>query len=411
MLCAVTEPNKSGKTNAPIWKSQRKLKNAPKPLKVALCIPLDTTYGRQKLLGVLAYIRKHPGWQVAMSKGHPFLNQKEIARWQGDGIIGEYYTDRQVAEALARGIPVVNTSGTKSGTELPTVGIDNEAIGALAADHLLKSGRKKFLFFGRNDLPYAVTRFKAFERRIAAAGGEAEAHWIGKLRDDELVVEPRLYVPILKKLRGPVAVFGATDRIAFGLLEACRALDLHVPNDVAIVGCNNDEILCRLANPPLSSVDESPSAVGYHAAVLLDRLMKGKTPGEVYQLLPPAGLRVRESSDVLPIQNNDLAGALRFIRDHSHEIIGVNDVMCTTILSRRTLEGLFLKGLGHGIYQEIRRVHIQRAQQLLRETTLPLLEIARQSGFNSLSRFDVAFRKLTGLPPMTYRRKHGPGSE
>lgn len=386
-------------------------KRRRKVFRVALSIPLDATYGRQKVLGILAYIRKNPGWSVEMRRGHPFLSPKELSRWRGDGIIGEYYNERQMAEAVACGVPVVNTSGAESGCKMASVGIDNDAIGHLAADHLLKSGRKKFLFFGENDLPYAVMRFKAFERQIAAAGCVAEAHWIGRLRSDDMAVDARIYVPVLKRLREPVAVFGATDRIAFGILKACHTLDLHVPNEVAVVGCNNDEILCRLATPRLSSVDESPSAVGYHAAAILDSMMKGSKPAEMYRLLPPAGLRVRESSDVLPIQNNDMAAALRFIRDHSHEFIGVNDVMRTTILSRRTLEGLFLKGLGHGIYQEIQRVHIQRAQQLLRETTLSLLEIARHSGFNSLSRFDVAFRKLTGLPPMTYRRKHGPDSE
>lgn len=374
--------------------------------RVAISFPLDSTYGRQKLLGVLAYARRNPGWQIELVGSQPWLEEVNLSDWRGDGILCECYSVGEVRSIRAKRIPAVNTSAALAASKMPTVSIDHESIGELVARHLISSGYRDFLFFGREDLPYTQIRWRGFQRTMRQGGFRVRASWLSPEVNEKQLMNASLYREDLEAISRPCGVFGATDRIAFGVLQAAKSLRLSVPNEVAVVGCNNDEILCALATPPLSSVDESATAVGYHAAARLDSLMGRRDENDLETPLAPAGLRVRESSDVLCVSDSALATAVRFIREHKHEFIGVNDVLKTTHLSRRTLEGLFRRGVGRGIYQEICRTHIEHAKELLRDTDYSLLEIARQSGFKSLNRFEVAFAKLCGVSPSSYRRRH-----
>lgn len=199
-------------------------------------------------------------------------------------------------------------------------------------------------------------------------------------------------------------VFTCNDIIAFQTAEACRLSELRVPEDVAIVGADNDDVLCELARPALSSVAVASKAVGYQAAAMLDRLLDGAPPPPPL-LLPPLGVVTRQSSDLICLPDPPVAAAVCFIREHSHMHLCVEDVLRDVPVSRRSLERRFRKFLGHGLGEEIRRVHVQRAKELLANTGLPMAEVACQSGFSDGQQFSRVFHEETDLTPSAYRRQ------
>jgi AraC-like DNA-binding protein len=202
----------------------------------------------------------------------------------------------------------------------------------------------------------------------------------------------------------PAGIYGATDRIAFGILEACRKRNLHVPSDVAVVGTNADDILCQLATPELSSVDAASFQVGYHAAHMLDYLMGRSSSAPELCLIPPGPIHVRASSDNLADTDPDLAAAIRFIREHATEPIYVPDVVRANRLSRRSLEILFRKFLNRSIADEIRLAQVNNVKSLLEKTSLTISEIARLSGFSSAVSLEAAFQKFLATSATAYRK-------
>ena len=193
------------------------------------------------------------------------------------------------------------------------------------------------------------------------------------------------------------------DFLGLQLSEACREAGLRIPEDVAIVGMGNDDLLCDFARPSLSSVAVASEQIGHEAAALLDRLMNGHSPPPQPILVPPPGVVARQSSDVLAIDDHDVATALRFIRDASHKPIRVDDLLNAIPVSRRMLERKFRKVLRRGISEEIRRVHIERARRLLAGTDLAISAIAFNSGFSNASHLSIVFRQETGLTPTAFR--------
>jgi LacI family transcriptional regulator len=189
-------------------------------------------------------------------------------------------------------------------------------------------------------------------------------------------------------------------------LDACRRAGIAVPEEVAVVGVDNEELVCTLANPPLSSVVPNARSIGYEAAALLDRLMRGEPEPTTPLFIPPVEVITRLSTDVNAIADPEVATAMRFIREHACEGIAVADVLSQVPVSRSVLQRRFRGLLGRSIHGEIAGVRLQRAKQLLIETDLPLAAIAQRTGFSHVEYLCAAFRQATGLPPGTYRREH-----
>jgi LacI family transcriptional regulator len=179
-----------------------------------------------------------------------------------------------------------------------------------------------------------------------------------------------------------------------------------VPDEVAVVGVDDDELICELSNPPLSSIAPDTYRTGYEAAALLDRMMSGEHVKAAPHLLPPLGVSPRASSDVLAIEDEEVSSAVRFIREHACEGIDVNDVMAQVPLSRRVLESRFKKLLGRSPHEEIDRVQMTRARELLRSTDLSLVQVAEKVGFPHAEYLSVVFKKRVGQTPREYRRQH-----
>jgi LacI family transcriptional regulator len=190
------------------------------------------------------------------------------------------------------------------------------------------------------------------------------------------------------------------------VLDACLRLAIAVPDEVAVIGVDNDELLCELSHPPMSSVIPNTHRTGYEAADLLDRMMNGhRAPSETY-LIAPLGITTRQSTDVLAIEDRNVARAVAYIRSHACKRIAVDDVLRAVPQARRLLERRFKKLLGRTPHEEILRVQLDRVKALLAQTDLPLSEIAERCGFTHVEYLSVVFRKKAGLPPSQYRAKH-----
>jgi len=209
----------------------------------------------------------------------------------------------------------------------------------------------------------------------------------------------------LSGLPKPLGVMACDDARARHVLEACRRLGLRVPDDVALIGVDNNEMLCELSPTPLSSVEQGLRRMGFEAAALLDRLMAGRKPSRLRYVIDPESVVTRRSTDVLAVDDPDVAAALRFVRDRACDDIGVPDVAEAIHVSRSTLERRFKAMMGRTVHAEIQRVRIERARQLTAATDLPLKQIAQQSGFRHLTYLTSLFRRRIGQTPAQYRRQ------
>ena len=211
----------------------------------------------------------------------------------------------------------------------------------------------------------------------------------------------------LLTLPKPVAIFACYDARGRQILDACHRVNISVPEEVAVLGVDNDELLCELCPQPLSSVDPNPRRSGWLAASLLDQIMQGQKIEPEVHIVKPAGISTRQSTDVLAVSDVNIVRALRYIRENACKGITVDDVVSESGIARRTMESRIKKLIGRSPHEEIMRVQFQRAQRLLLHTNLPVTVISERAGFENPEYFSVAFKRLSGMPPATFRRKRG----
>ena len=271
---------------------------------------------------------------------------------------------------------MVDLSAGRFAPNVPWVETDDVAIATLAAQHLRERGFKQFGYCGDPHFEWSRRRREAFHQLITQAGLPC-FDFVAPPSADEM---PAL-IKWLNGLPKPIGIFACYDVRGQQILDACRDLTLAVPEEVGVLGVNNDELLCELAFPPLSSVTPNARRAGYEAAALLDRMMKGERVPPDETRIPPLGICGRQSTDVLAVEDPNIAQALRFIREHACDPIDVNDVLRIVPLSRRVLEQRFAQLLNRTPHAEILSVRLNRAKQLISETKLSLGEIATRAGF------------------------------
>jgi LacI family transcriptional regulator len=377
------------------------------PHRVAVVIEASNAYGRGLLAGIHRHVREHDPWTVFLpehGRGTPPL--ESLARWRGDGIIARIETEA-IATVIGdlrrkQRIPVIDVSAARLLPGIPYVETDDAAIARLAADHFLEREFRSFAFLGDRRFRWSINRCRVFTDVLAAHGravsvldepasedggdDEAVGRWIAGL--------PR-----------PLAVFCCYDIRGRQALDACRRAGVAVPDQVAVLGVDDDELLCGLASPPLSSVIPDAMGAGRLAAELLDGLMRGGRLDRDEWLLPPLGISTRQSTDVVAVDDALVSGAVQFIRDHACRGIKVADVARAAGATRRALESRFMKCLGRTPHAEIAQVQFRRIEQLLRETDLPLAAVAERAGFRHAEYMTVAFSRHYGLPPSRWRQR------
>jgi LacI family transcriptional regulator len=379
---------------------------------VALLIETSRSYGRDVLVGVRRYLSEHGPWSVYLeTRALESEAPSWLRGWKGDGILsrtGGAAVARRLRETR---VPVVELRSRRLLPRAPWLGVDNHALGDLVASHLLDRGFRRFgllalrsedFFRERCDNFVATLRARGFPCDVLQAP-EHPARWEAQQRE---------LVRWVRRLPKPAGVMACTDQLGFWLLDACTRAAVAVPEEVAVVGVENDEALCAMSRPPLSSVALPTERIGYEAARLLDRLMRGRSVPRMRTEIEPVGVVARQSSDVVAVADARLAAALRHIREHAAEGIGVDDVLRAAPMSRSHLERGLRKVLGRSPHDEILRVRLDLAKRLLSETDLKLSAVARRSGFRHVQRLCERFRESFGETPGRYRertRRQGKG--
>jgi LacI family transcriptional regulator len=304
-----------------------------------------------------------------------------------------------VAEVVRScGRPAVDVSAARLLPELPWVETDDAAIARLAADHLLERGLRHFGYCGDSRFNWSKWREEHFRAQLAEAGHACHAAPSPRRGGDELA-------DWVRSLPRPAGVLACYDIRGREVLAACRRAGVAVPDQVAVIGVDADELLCELSDPPLSSIVPNTRHTGWVAAELLDALMAGRPVGADAHRIPPLGVITRRSTDMLAVEDTDLAAALRFIRDNACAGITVADVVSRLPLSRRVLEARFLKVLGRTPHAEILRVRLEQVKALLARGDLSLDTIARRTGFRHGEYLSAVFKRELGETPGQFRTR------
>jgi LacI family transcriptional regulator len=361
------------------------------------------------ITGVLRYAIDHEcNWSYVTAPESLALSVTDLSEWRGDGIIAAINTPAEAACVDALKIPIVNISGTLPKSPVPRVSLDNGLVGRLAAEHLIERGFREFAFFGLRNVAYSSVRQSAFNARLEAAGLDSVellmpptyrgvgAHW----REQQ-----RRLIKWLTGLPTPIGLFAVTDYRARQVLDACRQVGLRVPQQVAVIGVDNEEVICVHVQPQLSSVARNNQQEGYHAAAMLDQLIRGKKTDNQEEMIPPLGVVCRQSTETVAFKDARLCEAIEYLNQHIEDPIGVQELASHVGVSRRWMEYAFRDALGESPYQYIRHRRLKLAQHLLEEEPgTKIYQVARRTGFTSAKQLSMAFGQEFGQSPREYQR-------
>lgn len=374
---------------------------------IAMSMFTDGHFGSLVAGGIVRYALDHPNgeWDNLVLIPPLMINTGGLGRYNLSGLIVAIWNPQVEKEIKDLGIPAVNISDQMPRVTLPSIGVDDDKVGQVAAQYFLDRGYRNFAFVPEKSVPgYALRRGQSFTTTIQSAGHEVAwygtndgypASGIAQGNSDELT-------HWLANLPKPLAVFASEDRTAAEVHASAVAARLRVPEHVAILGVDNDPNMHYMTSG-ISSIELPMSQIGQEAAALLTRIMSGQNAPETIQYFPPGDIITRTSSDTRAIVDDDVLEALTFIRENSDRPIDVCDVADAAALSRRSLERRFRAALRISPKDEIQRMRVTRACKLLSTTPLGIDEISRISGFQSRSQFFVRFQKAMKMTPGQYR--------
>ncbi len=394
----------------------------PKSKKVILLIESSRGFGRALMRGIAKYASLFGPWTFYHSRffymdksfsakaGKSEL--EHLKKWGADGIIAREFSIHTREEVKTLGIPAVISTvfDEKLELDIGNIYVDNYGIGKMAAEHLLERGFRNFAFCGLNDFFWSRERAKGFTEQITNAGYDVILYKQPKSRRTQpWGYEQCILADWLKSLPKPVGLMACIDEKAQDVIQACREANIHVPEEIAIVGGDNDELICELSNPQLSSVAVTGEQTGYEAAALLDKLMCGKKldKKDMTITVRPTYVVTRQSTDISAIPDKQVADALQFIRAHCREPIQVSDVTDAVAMTRQALNKKLKKILGRSIHAEIASSRVGWITHLLVETDMSISKIAYSMGYSEAKHLTRFFHRETGMSPLEYRRKFG----
>ena len=373
---------------------------------VALLFPPRVSFFESVAEGIVQYASRNGGWRLVLWPERFGVSTASLADWKGDGAIGLSDTIDDAKTANSLRIPFVNLSGAVQNSGLYSVTVDNEAVGIMSAEHLLERGFQRFAYYGISDLCYSQLRGGAFRRRVEDAGCDCQCFWVGEIVDQRpWSHEESELCDWLASLKPPLGLMACNDYCARMLAESCRQAGLDVPGDAAIIGVDNESMICELSEPTLTSVSRDDLKIGYEAAALLDRLMANDAPREKNILIQPNGIVQRQSTDTVCADDVHLAAAVRFIRANISKPFDVKQLVANLPVSRRYLENGFRRIWGVSPRRYIVNLRIERAKKILACERKKIESVARACGFNNTLQFRRVFRRATGMSPREYRRE------
>ena len=386
----------------------------PKLKHIALLVDGSRAYGRGIFRGVAEFAGERDDWLIMPQERNladrlpAWLRSNRV-----DGIIAFIPNARFGKDLRKLGVPVVDVRGEGFGADTHFFDSDPEAIARMAADFFGRAGFSNCAFCGYPGVFFSDRRQTAFARQLQEAGHTVRSYDApGGSRDYFLRERGGMeYEPALHRwlagLPKPVAVFACNDVRGQQVINACRERGIDMPGSVAVLGVDNDEMLCELSRPTLTSIEPDTRRIGREAAALLARLLTNQQLPAGLRNIPPVRVVERQSTDTVPVAEPLVLRAMRLLREHGCEGLAVEEVCARMGCSRTTLDNLFRSRLGHTVSAELIRLRLNRAIQLLRDTDQPLEQIAPRCGLPSVAYLCRFIRRETGKTPGQFRHAKG----
>ena len=377
--------------------------------RIVLLLNPSRVYNRGLLSGIAKYAHLQGLWTFHRPleyreprARHALL--KVLKTMNPDGILMR--EPKETDQIIEMGIPTVSFPYSVELIEgIPSVAANHLLIGEMAAQHFLERGFQHFAFCGFDDWWWSCRRRQGFCDAVRQAGYDTEVYQLPRKSRRTWGSELPVITDWLASLKKPVGVMTCNDDRGELVVEACKSADLRVPDQVAIMGVDNDSQICELCSPPLSSVSLSLEKAGYESAMLLDRMIMGQTV-DTHIVIEPSHVVTRQSTDALAVDDEQVASAIWFIRQQARENISVDNVIDHVSISRRVLEKRFRRTLGKSIHDEIRRVRVELIVRMLTETHMKIAEIAHAMDFETVSHLSRYFKKEKGVSPLQFRKQH-----
>jgi len=370
--------------------------------KVALLIETSTSYGRALVKGILQYANFATSWIFYNEPRGLWDTLPELSKQNVDGIIMRDTPKNMLL--LKLGIPtIVSIRYKRSIKNVPSILSDSNEIGIMAAKYLQDKGFNHFAFSGFDNMPWSKEREKAFVDTVSPTGDIAVYRNKQKLSDYKELLYLANWLTSLPKPTGLVA---CNDVRGANVIEACKLAGIKIPQEISILGVNNDDMICEMTHPSLSSISLNIKKGGYEAAKMLDRLMKGELGQKKDIIIKPRNVVSRMSTSIMATTDPDIANALHYIAQNNKKHIQVNDVAINVGINRRSLERRFKQVMNRSIYDEIKRVRIDTIAKMLAATDIQISEIAYKMGFNDTHHISRYFKSVKGVSPLNYRKEH-----
>lgn len=365
---------------------------------IALAMDYANPFVRGVAEGVARYGFQRGNWRFYAPHGAPEVSLGDLTRWAGHGVIG-MLDQNAIAKLRRRGVAAVNIFGRFQDLPNTSVVVDNLEIGRVAAEYFVNKGVRRFAVTGRKVFGDATLKYEGYISFLAERGfGCLE------LKSRQSIRNIREQIASLNG-DGSVGVLATEDPVGRVVIDACIDSGLRVPEDVSVLGINNDPFACEMLYPQMSSIELGASRVGWQAAQMLEQIMRsGKEPKKPV-CISPEKIVERHSTDLTAVGDQAVADALRFIRESAHHAVQVDDVARAAHVGRRTLENRFRDLLQRSVYEVIRRERIQRACRLLKETDMLIEDVSGACGYATRERFNQAFKQEAGTTPSDYRRR------
>ena len=378
-----------------------------KHIRIAVLVDTATAWGRRITQGILTYEKMYGPWDVWVEPRGQDEQLRLPEGWSGDGIIARVSTKQMAVRLRKHETPLVNVSGIRiSGVDFPRVCTNNDKFAEVAVSHFVNQGLQNIAYVGPPGRTYSLERQHAVARASEQAGCNFDVYRPSAgLKIASKWERERASIGLwLKQLPKPVGILGWGVRLGSEVIEEAIHSGLRVPDEVAVLG-DDDELLCEAVQPSLSGVKVPSEQIGLEAAAMLHKLMEGQPLERQEISLEPTGIVARTSTDILAIEDQELAEAVRLIRSRAHEPMTVAEIADSIAISRRSLERKFQHQLQRTIGEEIARVHLERAKLLLATTDMQIPAVAESSGYGSPEYLAMVVKRDTGLTPRQYRKK------
>jgi LacI family transcriptional regulator len=384
--------------------------------KIILLLDFAEEYSKSLMKGINTYSREFGPWIFCRM---PLFHRETVGldgilkwalEWKADGIIGQLYNDKEIGKFVQAGIPVIAQDFKERFTEIPNITGAYHETGQLGADYFLKKGFTNFAFYGFGDIVWSRERAEGFEERLKSTGHQVHYFEHKKARSTELwYYKPSSLSRWLKSLPKPIGLMACDDNQGQHITEACRYLGIRIPEEVAVLGVDNDEMICDLSDPPLSSIALDVEKGGYDTARLLDHMIRNGITESHDIIVKPTQVITRHSTDIYATNDDHIATSLKFIHQNIDKNLHVDEVVKQVPLSRRALEKRFLEITGYPVYKYIFNLRIEKFTQKLLDTDMSVFEIALDMGLTDSKNIARQFRQVKGCSPSVYRNKYMAG--